>query len=102
MSALEDLLDFQLKAARLPLPERQYRFCPTRRWKADFAWPGRKLMVEVDGGIYVNGAHSRGAGIEGDMEKQNWATVEGWRVLRYSGGMVKKGIALQDIEKVLF
>lgn len=98
---LEDALAFQMKAAGLPIPEREWRFHPERRWRFDFAWPGDKLAVEVEGGIFVHGRHSRGAGILGDIEKANAATIMGWRIIRVAGPHIKSGEALQWIEGAL-
>lgn len=103
---LEDALAFQIKAAGLPIPEREWRFHPTRRWRFDFAWPGDKLAVEVEGGIWLSlkgkkGRHNTGKGIEEDMVKYNAAALLGWRVLRVSPGHVRSGEALQWIEGAL-
>jgi len=99
-SVLEQTLYMQLRAVLGPLnvPVSEYRFDPARRWRFDFAWPARKLAVEVEGGIWVDGRHGRGAGMEKDMEKYNRATVLGWAVLRFSPGGVKNGNACREIE----
>ena len=68
----------------------EYRFDPTRRWRFDFAWPEERVAVECDGAVYARGRHTRGYGFEGDCEKLNAATRQGWRVLRYTGGMLKR------------
>lgn len=39
MSLGEETLLLQLRALKLPAPEREYRFHPGRRWRFDFAWP---------------------------------------------------------------
>ena len=44
-------LETQIRAVGLPPPVTEYRFHPERRWRADFAWPEKKLLVEVDGGV---------------------------------------------------
>jgi very-short-patch-repair endonuclease len=98
-STLEVLLSFQIKAAALPEPEREYRFDPDRRWRFDFAWPAYKLAVECEGGTWVNGAHNRGEHFESDCEKYNAAALAGWHVLRLTVGMIKSGEALQAIEE---
>ncbi len=59
----------------------EFRFDPPRRWRADFyIEPG--ILLEVEGGIWTGGRHTRGAGFKKDMEKYNRATVRGYRVLR--------------------
>ena len=94
MSLLEDLLAWQIKVAKLPEPVREHRFAKPRRWRFDFAWPERMIALEVDGGTWVNGRHSRGSGVAADCEKASRAAILGWRVLRVTGDQVKSGEAL--------
>lgn len=82
-SRLEAVFLLRLKALGLPDPEREYKFHPERRWKFDFAWPERKIAIEVEGGIWSRGRHTRGNGYINDCEKYNSAVLLGWRVLRY-------------------
>lgn len=70
---------WRLLSGPLPAPEREFRFHPVRRWRFDMAWPRIKLAVEIDG----RGRHQTIAGVRGDCEKLNAATVLGWRVLRF-------------------
>lgn len=81
--------------------EREYRFHPERRWRFDFANLELKLAVEVEGGIYSRGRHTRGSGFEKDAEKYNAAAMDGWMVLRYSTQQVKRGEAIRDVKRVL-
>lgn len=94
-------LDRQCTLIGLPEPQREFRFHPTRRWRFDLAWPDKSIAVEIDGAIFVQGRHTRGVGVERDMEKLNEAIVCGWRVLRFSTGMVKDGRALATLERLL-
>lgn len=92
---LERILRWHLKAAGLDDGlEEQVRFDPVRRWRFDFAWPAERLAVEVDGGLYIRGAHSRPAGQLRDMAKQNEAVLAGWRVLRVTRDHLASGEAL--------
>ena len=68
-------------AAGLPEPEPEYRFAPPRRWRFDWAWPDRKVAIEVQGGLFIQGRHSRGAALLKEHEKLNEAAAQGWRVL---------------------
>lgn len=110
-SPAEQLLAVQLEQAGIPF-EREYRFAPPRRWRADFAlwqfWrtPNFKdveadILIEIDGGGYVAGRHSRGAGIEKDAEKQSAAAILGYRVIRVTPRQVEDGRALSWIRQAL-
>ncbi len=92
--AVPDALDTLLLAAGLPLPVREYRFAPPRRWRFDFAWPDRGLALEIEGGVWTGGRHVRGRGYERDCEKYAEAALRGWRVLRVTPGMVRDGRAV--------
>ena len=59
------------------------------------------LAIEVEGGIWTNGAHSRGKHYNSDCDKYNNATLMGWSVLRFTETHVKNGEALKMIETVL-
>ncbi len=89
----------------VPPPDTQFTFAlgetPPRKWRFDLAWPDRMLAVEVQGGIFVRGKHSRGVGQERDAEKLSRAAVLGWRVLIVTDRFVKSGEALQWIERAL-
>jgi very-short-patch-repair endonuclease len=63
-------------------PVREHRFAPPRRWRFDYAWPPVKVALEVEGGIYTWGRHTRGAGYAKDMEKYSTAASLGWLLIR--------------------
>lgn len=73
-----------LVAAGLPEPVLEHRFDARRRWQFDIAWPAAMIAVEIEGGMWVAGRHTSGAGFKADMEKYNRAVVLGWRLLRVS------------------
>jgi len=91
-------------------PEQQFRFFPGRQWKFDFAWPKKKVAVEIDGGTFgrvvkchsceqqvrhrkkdgslgqvvrIGGGHNHGDALLTQYAKQNAALLRGWLVLRY-------------------
>ncbi|EOQ63927.1 hypothetical protein F935_01557 [Acinetobacter calcoaceticus ANC 3811] len=79
----------------------EYKFHPKRKWRADFLIMGTKILVEVEGGIWSGGRHTRGKGYLGDMEKYNEAAMMGFTVLRFSTEQVKAGVAIKQIEQLV-
>lgn len=77
----------------------EHRFHPTRKWRFDYAWPTKRLAVEIEGGVYSKGGHVRGKHYQSDCEKYNAATLLGWRVLRYTTTCLRERPA-QIIEEV--
>lgn len=101
MSDAEDSLLWQIKAAGLPLPEREVKFHPERRWRMDFLWPERKLALEVHGAVWTGGRHTTGAGMTKDCEKFSAAAIMGYRLIQCTTAHVKSGIALEWVKKAL-
>lgn len=89
----------QVRLAGLPEPEREYKFHPVRRWKFDFCWPSKMVAVELEGGTWTGGRHTRPVGFEKDCEKYNEAAIMGWKVLRFTANMVRGGEALTKTEQ---
>lgn len=96
----ENVLATHLRACRISF-EQEYKFHAKRKWRADFWITGTKILVEVEGGIWSGGRHTRGKGYIGDMEKYNAAAMMGFTVLRFSTAQVKSGLAVQQIEKMI-
>lgn len=100
-SELELAFAFHVRAAKLPTPATEYRFHPGRRFRADFAWPHWKVLVEIDGGTRSHGRHTRHDGYSRDCEKQAEAVIAGWAVLRCTGEQVESGEAVGWTERLL-
>lgn len=96
----EAKLASDLKALKIGFIQEFY-FHPERQWRADFHITGTKILVEIEGGIWTGGRHTRGKGFIHDMEKYNAATVLGYQVLRFSTEQVKSGLAVRQIERLL-
>ena len=79
----------------------EYRFHPTRRWRFDFANLERMIAVEVEGGVWTGGRHTRGKGFEGDIEKYNCGVALGWRILRTTPANFYKSALLDLISSTV-
>jgi hypothetical protein len=66
---------------KIPPFVRELQFHSERKWRFDFAWIEYRVGLEVQGGLFIAGRHSRGAGIAKDMEKFSEAAALGWRIL---------------------
>jgi hypothetical protein len=74
-----------------PEPTPEHRFHPTRKWKFDLAWPSLMLALEIEGGVWVQGRHTRGKGYAADCEKYSEAAIAGWAVIRVTWGQISNG-----------
>lgn len=83
---------------------REFQFAlPKRKWRADFFISGFDclILVEIEGGAWSNGRHTRGKGFTNDVEKYNEATCLGYKVLRGTPEHVKSGKLLAWLRRVL-
>jgi hypothetical protein len=92
------------RALWLPAAQPEFKFHPDRQWRFDFAFASYELRVtsdkqnkkaansslithhsslaiEVQGGIWTRGRHTRGAALKLEWEKLNTAAILGWRIL---------------------
>ena len=79
----------------------EFRFHPVRRWRADYAILRYKILLEVEGGIYIGGRHTRGVGFKNDMDKYNSATSMGYSVLRVTPSDLMKTSTLDLIKETI-
>lgn len=68
--------------------EAEVRFHPKRMWRFDYANREAMVAIEVEGGIYGNGRHTRAGGYKADVEKYNAAALLGWTLFRLATGMM--------------
>ena len=91
-SYLERAFDVWLQHEAMASWEREYRFAPARRWRIDFAWPEKKVGIEIDGLLWGRpGGHQTVKGIIAASEKHEALMVAGWRILRVPGPWVAEG-----------
>ena len=96
-SKLEKKFALLWRAANGPKLVTEFKFCPTRRWRADFASIEKKVLIEIEGGIFGGGRHNRGLGFSKDCEKYLWAETNNWHVLR----LTYPQLTLETIEQIV-
>ena len=98
-SRLESRFLLLWRVAGGPPLEREVRFHPSRRWRADFAHLPTRTLIEIEGGIFMpkGGRHNRGIGYAKDAEKYLEAAMEGWTVLR----LTEKQLEIDFIERLV-
>lgn len=104
MSSLEDLLFYQLTAILQPEVHvaREYRFHPSRRYRADIALPDYRILVECQGGTFMpKGGHNTGVSLRRDYEKCNEAQVLGWKYLQFDREAIETGVAVNVILRAM-
>ena len=79
----------------------EHIFYPGRKWRIDFAIVKLKIGIEIEGGVWSNGAHTRGKGFIEDMEKYNAAATLGWVILRFTPQDLNKITTFETVKKVV-
>jgi very-short-patch-repair endonuclease len=95
-SRLERRFELLWRVVEGPTLATEFRFHPTRRWRADYAHEESRTLVELEGGVWVGGRHTRGQGFVADAEKYFEATLAGWRVVR----LVSSQITLENLRRL--
>ena len=99
---------------------REYKFHPKRKWRFDIiisdSFADQKVMdrmvknapnfihqkviaVEIEGGTFTRGRHTRGVGFAKDCEKRNIATSIGWKVFNFPSKTVEDGSAIKFLRE---
>lgn len=70
---------------------------PRRKFQSDAAFPGERLLVEVDGGAHAAGKAKQRT----DTERRGLAAAAGWRVLALTPAQVHSGDAVRLVREAL-
>lgn len=82
---------------RGPALEQEFRFnAPASRHRFDFAHLPTRIAIEIEGGTFTGGRHTRGVGFHKDCIKYNIASGLGWRIFRFDTMMLKKRSPMLD------
>jgi hypothetical protein len=82
-------------------PVAELVFAPPRKWRFDYAWPDYKVALEVEGGAWTGGRHTRGSGFMKDIEKYNEASCLGWRLIRTVPSEMTSVAVIQTIKRAI-
>jgi len=82
-----------------PELQEEVKFHATRKWRADFAHEGAKVLIEIEGGAW-GGRHTRGGGFTADLEKYLAAFLDGWSVVRIGAGQINSVVVQAVIKQV--
>lgn len=99
MSVPEEIFALHCKVNKIDVV-REFKFHPTRKWRADFAIPDKMILIEIEGGVWIQGRHQTGTGFSADCEKYSHAALLGYKVFRFTPDMVKSGEAIGMIGQI--
>jgi very-short-patch-repair endonuclease len=81
--------------------KREVKFHPERKWRVDFLDEKHKIAIEIEGGVYTRGRHTRPSGFIADCEKYNQLSICGYRLLRYATKKQMNEMAVSDIMRLI-
>lgn len=90
-STEKNFIEFVLMAEKIQYIK-EHRFDEQRRFKFDFAILDKKIAIEYEGLVFKSNqekgtgksGHTTVTGFSSNCTKYNIATVQGWRILRYT------------------
>ena len=82
--------------------QREYRFDPDRKFRADWCLSELRILVEYEGGVFQQGkSHSNGVDYTDDCEKYAIANILGYIVIRVTAPMVRNGLVFTLIQRAI-
>ncbi len=102
---LKAILQDYCRSRGFPVPIPELQFALPRKWAFDLCWPITLLdpptALEIEGGVWTQGRHTRGAGFMKDMEKYNEAAFHGWRLIRTTPEQINSGETFSIIDRIM-
>lgn len=104
---LERAFELQLRAVKINY-QTQFKWNSGRKWRADFyVWPGPgdrtgiEILVEIQGGTWQQGRHTRGRGYQEDCAKLAEAQLAHYTIFFGTAKHIKSGELLRWVERAL-
>jgi len=86
----------QIQTAGLPAPITEFYHLAGRDFRLDFAWPDRRIGVEIQGA-----AHRIKGKFAADIEKRALGLLAGWRVLEIDGRRVRNEVGIGWLRELM-
>lgn len=81
--------------------EKEYKFHQKRKWRIDYFIDGKvKLGIEIEGGIWSSGRHTRPSGFIADIEKYNALTEHGIYLFRITYDNINSKETIDMIKRI--
>jgi hypothetical protein len=68
----------------------EVKLIPNRRFRFDFVHMDSKTAIELNGGNFINGRHTRPVALNNEYEKMNLALLNGYQVFILSSQMINE------------
>ena len=78
--------------------ESQVKFLKDRRFIGDLVIRSARMVVELDGGVFTNGRHTRGKGYTLDRERDLAAAEAAWITVRLTTGQITEENAKRVVD----
>lgn len=100
---LEELFLAQCIEQGIAPEAREYVAIPRRRFRWDYAWPTLKILVEIQGGVFLRGrsGHTSAAGVRRDATKNNLAVLYGYLPFQFTTDLVRNGSAVRFMKGLI-
>jgi len=85
----------------LPRPIAEFVFCPGRRFRGDFVWKNERVALEIDGGAWTQGRHTRGSGFVKDLEKRRAYAALGFLLVPCTPIELHKGTWVDPVREAM-
>ncbi len=82
-----------------PIPEYQFAY-PERKWAVDYLFAGL-VALEIEGGVWQQGRHTRGQGFLDDIEKYNELAIRGFMLIRCTPEDIQTGAVFPLIKRAI-
>lgn len=110
------LFQAMCKAHGLPPGIPEYQFMPGRKWAFDWmfqcpdqflggrrrGWLYERVGLEIQGALFTEGRHTRGAALLEEYEKLNTAQILGYKIILVTPDQVETGEAFTLVKRALF